>query len=175
MIIIIIISIIIIVRNCCIPFMGLRGFVTGANRSYLSGRRQGTPWTSRQLIAGLHWWQRPPLRHAARLSPELGFEQATFWSLADLHYLLSYSRHLYYYYLLLICHSTDLMLALYSKSKFSAKCSEFWLWFKSSKLQLPWQCLIVLCTEPSWFSRSPLIYFWFVCPASGPLFLSILA
>ena len=77
--------------------------------------------------------------------PKLGFEQATFWSLANLHYSLSYSRRLYYYDLLLICHSTGLMLALYSKPKFSAKCSEFCLWFKSSKLQLPWQCLIGLC------------------------------
>ena len=32
-------------------FQGVAG-VTGANPSYLSGRRQGTPWTSHQLIAG---------------------------------------------------------------------------------------------------------------------------
>ena len=60
---------------------------------------------------GPRWWQRPPckvptapgaiwgsvscsrtLRHVAQLSPELGFEPATFRSLANLLYPLSYSR-----------------------------------------------------------------------------------
>ena len=30
--------------------MGLRGVAAGANPSLVSGRGQGTPWTSRQLI-----------------------------------------------------------------------------------------------------------------------------
>ena len=33
--------------------MGSRGVAAGANPSLVSGRGQGTPWTSRQLITGL--------------------------------------------------------------------------------------------------------------------------
>ena len=32
--------------------MGSRGVAAGAKPSLVSGRGQGTPWTSRQLIAG---------------------------------------------------------------------------------------------------------------------------
>ena len=32
--------------------MGLQGVAAGANPSLVSGRGQGTPWTSHQLIAG---------------------------------------------------------------------------------------------------------------------------
>ena len=75
--------------------MGLRGVAAGANPSLASGRGQDAPWTSRQLIAGPHWWAMwgsvsRTLQHAAQPCPEPGFEPATFWSLVDLLYPLSY-------------------------------------------------------------------------------------
>ena len=42
----------VIVRNSLSLSMGSRGVATGANPSFVSGRGQGTPWISRQLIAG---------------------------------------------------------------------------------------------------------------------------
>ena len=77
----------------------------------VSRRRQGTPWTSRPLIAepslmaeaamqganctsGTVWSSvscSRTLRHAANFSSELGFGPATFQPLADLLYPLSYS------------------------------------------------------------------------------------
>ena len=99
-----------IVCNCFIPFMGSRGVLLEPIPA-VSGRGQGTPWTSCQLIAGPSlmaeaatqaatsgaiWgsvsfaWS---LQHEAQLSPgEPGFEPATLWSLAVLLYPLSYSR-----------------------------------------------------------------------------------
>ena len=77
----------------------------------VSGRGQGTPWTSCQLItditeaamqgvnltSGAIWGSvscSRTFRQAAQLSPELGFEPATFQLLANLLYpeQLSYSR-----------------------------------------------------------------------------------
>ena len=42
----------VIVRNRLSHSMGSRSVAAGANPSFISGRGQGTPWTSRQLIAG---------------------------------------------------------------------------------------------------------------------------
>ena len=42
----------VIVRNRLSLSMGLRSVAAGASPSFISGRGQGTPWTSRQLIAG---------------------------------------------------------------------------------------------------------------------------
>ena len=49
------------------------GVAAGASPSLVSGRGQGTPWISRQLIAGPHWWpmwgsvsRSRTLRHAAQ-------------------------------------------------------------------------------------------------------------
>ena len=42
----------VIVRNRLSLSTGLRGVAAGANPSLVSGRGQGTPWTSRQLITG---------------------------------------------------------------------------------------------------------------------------
>ena len=42
----------VIVRNRLSLSMGLQGVAAGANPSLVSGRGQGTPWTSRQFIAG---------------------------------------------------------------------------------------------------------------------------
>ena len=39
-------------QNCLSLSMGSRGVAAGANPSLVSGRGQGTPWISRQLIAG---------------------------------------------------------------------------------------------------------------------------
>ena len=78
--------------------MGSRGVAAGANPSLVSGRGQGTTWTSRQLIAG------PSLMSNVGFSvslkdtlcssalPGAGIEPATFQSLVDLLYPLSYSR-----------------------------------------------------------------------------------
>ena len=91
--------------------------VTSIPLSLLWGRRVFC-WSQSQLSLGegkvqvaLHWWQRPPCKVPTahqeqvgvqylaqghfdiQLSPELGFEPATFQSLADLLYLLSYSCH----------------------------------------------------------------------------------
>ena len=43
--------------------MGLRGVAAGANPSLVSGRGQGTPWISRQLIAGQVGSDAEPGRH----------------------------------------------------------------------------------------------------------------
>ena len=43
-------------------YQGVVG-VSGANLCYLSGRGQGTPWTSRQLIAGLLLMAEVPTAH----------------------------------------------------------------------------------------------------------------
>ena len=59
----------VIIHNRLSLSMGSRGVPAGANPSLVSGRGQGAPWTSRQLIAGPH-----------------------FRSLVDLLYPLSYSR-----------------------------------------------------------------------------------
>ena len=104
-----------IVYNCFItlPFMGSLFFFCCffllEPIPAVSGRGQGTTWTSLQLMAG-HFtdgkgchascqsgaiWTSlscsRTLRHAAQLSPELGFEPTTFRVLADLLYPLSYS------------------------------------------------------------------------------------
>ena len=42
----------VIIRNRLSLSMGSRGVAAGANPSLVSGRGQGAPWTSRQLIAG---------------------------------------------------------------------------------------------------------------------------
>ena len=44
----------VIVRNRLSLSMGSRGVAAGANPSLVSGRGQGAPWTSHQLIAGPH-------------------------------------------------------------------------------------------------------------------------
>ena len=74
-------------RNCFIPFMGSQGFLLGPVPA-VSGREQGTPWTSHQLITGPFTDGRG---EGPELSPELGFEPTSFQSLANLLYLLSYS------------------------------------------------------------------------------------
>ena len=100
-----------IVCNHFTPFMGSQGFLLEPVPA-VSGRGQGTPWTSRQLITGPSLMAEAAMQganrtlgaiwgpvscsrtvwHAAKLSPELGLEAATFRSLADLLYPLSYSR-----------------------------------------------------------------------------------
>ena len=97
-----------IICNHFIPFMGSWGLLLEPVPA-VSGRGQGTPWKSHQLITGhllmaeatmqgvnctsrLIWGSvscSKTLRHAAQLSRELGFEPATFRSLADLLYPLS--------------------------------------------------------------------------------------
>ena len=81
---------------------GLQGVAAGANPSNVSGRGQGTPWISRQLIAG------PSLVSNVGFSislkdtstcPEPGFEPATFISLVNLLHPLSYS---YYCFLFMV-------------------------------------------------------------------------
>ena len=80
------------------PFPWGRGVLLLEPIPTVSGWGQGTPWRSRQLIAGPHWramWgslscSRTP-RLAAQPSPELGFEPVTFWSLANLLYPLKIS------------------------------------------------------------------------------------
>ena len=71
----------VIVRNCLSLSMGSRGVAAGANPSLVSGRGQGTPWTSRQLTDE-QWGGSvscsKTLRHAAQPCPEPGFELATF-------------------------------------------------------------------------------------------------
>ena len=42
----------VIVRNRLSLSIGSRGVAAGANPSFVLGRGQGTPWISRQLIAG---------------------------------------------------------------------------------------------------------------------------
>ena len=72
--------------------MGSRGVAAGANPSVVSGRGQGPPWTSRQLTEEECGVQYLAQGHfAAPPCPEPGFELATFRSLVDLLYPLSYS------------------------------------------------------------------------------------
>ena len=92
---IIIMSCHVIIRNRLSLSKGSRGVAAGANPSLVSGRGQGAPWTSRQLIAGPHWWAMwgsvsCSRTHAAQPCLEPGFEPATFRSLVYLLYLLSY-------------------------------------------------------------------------------------
>ena len=88
----------VIVRNRLSLSMGSRGVAAGANPSFVSGRGQGTTWTSCQLITG------PSLMSNVGFSillkdtltcssalPGAGI-WTTFRSLVDLLYPLSYSR-----------------------------------------------------------------------------------
>ena len=74
--------------------LSMGGVAAGASPSLASGRGQGAPWTSRSSSQGLTYG----VQYLAQghfnmqLSPELGFEPATFQSLVDLLYPLSYSR-----------------------------------------------------------------------------------
>ena len=70
------------VYNCFIPFMGSLGFLLEPIPA-VSGWRQGTPWTSRQLIAGPQFG----VQHLVQ-GHLLGFELATF-----VYIRLMYSTH----------------------------------------------------------------------------------
>ena len=77
--------------------MGSRGFLLEPILA-ISGRWQGTPWTSRQLIAGpllmaeaAHQEQFEQFSWLLLLK-DMGYEPATNRSLADLLYPVSYSR-----------------------------------------------------------------------------------